>query len=165
MGKLVRDKIPEIIEAGGATPLTRILETEEYLACLEAKLDEVTVSCVNKVGVELNTASAPLLTRVSGIGASLAKRIVEWRNEHGAFKSRADLKKVTGLGPKAFEQSAGFLRIRGAANPLDASAVHPERYALVIATYMALDGMGTACNLTGDGAIALIVDRLRSRSA
>ena len=119
---------------------------------LEAKLDEVTVSCVNKVGVELNTASAPLLTRVSGIGASLAKRIVEWRNEHGAFKSRGDLKKVTGLGPKAFEQSAGFLRIRGAANPLDASAVHPERYALV--ETMAKDlGVGVG-ELVGNAALA-----------
>ena len=119
---------------------------------LEAKLDEVTVSCVNKVGVELNTASAPLLTRVSGIGASLAKRIVEWRNEHGAFKSRSDLKKVTGLGPKAFEQSAGFLRIRGASNPLDASAVHPERYALV--ETMAKDlGVGVG-ELVGNAALA-----------
>ena len=119
---------------------------------LEAKLDEVTVSCVNKVGVELNTASAPLLTRVSGIGASLAKRIVEWRNEHGAFKSRSDLKKVTGLGPKAFEQSAGFLRIRGASNPLDSSAVHPERYALV--ETMAKDlGVGVG-ELVGNAALA-----------
>ena len=112
----------------------------------------MTVSCVNKVGVELNTASAPLLTRVSGIGASLAKRIVEWRNAHGAFRSRSDLKKVTGLGPKAFEQSAGFLRIRGAANPLDASAVHPERYALV--ETMAKDlGVGVG-ELVGNAALA-----------
>jgi len=91
----------------------------------------VVVSCVNRVGVELNTASAPLLSRVAGIGESLAKKIVTYRNEHGAFKSRQELMKVAGLGPRAFEQSAGFLRIHGSENPLDASAVHPERYKLV----------------------------------
>jgi uncharacterized protein len=86
---------------------------------------------VNRVGVELNTASAPLLSRVAGIGESLAKKIVTYRNEHGAFKSRQELTKVAGLGPRAFEQAAGFLRIHGSENPLDASAVHPERYKLV----------------------------------
>jgi uncharacterized protein len=89
------------------------------------------VSCVNHVGVELNTASAPLLTRVSGIGSTMAKKIVAYRNENGAFKSRKQLSKVPGMGPKTFEQAAGFLRIRDSEQPLDASAVHPERYALV----------------------------------
>ena len=86
---------------------------------------------MNGVGVELNTASAPLLERVSGLSAPLAKAIVEWRDANGKFSSREDLKKVKGLGPKAFEQCAGFLRIRGAKNPLDSSAVHPERYGIV----------------------------------
>ena len=98
---------------------------------LEKKLDDVVESCVSNVGVELNTASAPLLARVAGVGPSLAKRIVAHRNEHGAFKSRAALREVTGLGPKTFEQCAGFLRVRGGEHPLDASAVHPERYSLV----------------------------------
>ncbi|OQA04582.1 MAG: 30S ribosomal protein S1 [bacterium ADurb.Bin374] len=98
---------------------------------LKRGLDDVVTSCVNAVGVEVNTASAPLLTYVAGVGAQLAGNIVAWRTENGPFTSRADLKKVPRLGPKAFEQCAGFLRIRQSANPLDASAVHPERYALV----------------------------------
>jgi protein Tex len=100
-------------------------------ALLMRKLDEVIESCVNAVGVELNTASAPLLARVAGVGPSLAKKIVAQREKAGAFRSRRDLLQVSGLGPKAFEQVAGFVRIRGASNPLDASAVHPERYGLV----------------------------------
>ena len=100
-------------------------------ALLLRKLDEVVESCVNAVGVELNTASAPLLSRVAGVGLSLAKKIVAHREKVGAFRARRDLLQVAGLGPKAFEQAAGFVRIRGAENPLDASAVHPERYSLV----------------------------------
>jgi uncharacterized protein len=98
---------------------------------LARKLDEVVESCVNAVGVELNTASAPLLAHVAGIGPSLAKKIVAHRQKRGAFRSRQELLEVSGLGPKAFEQAAGFVRVRDAANPLDASAVHPERYGLV----------------------------------
>jgi uncharacterized protein len=98
---------------------------------LKATLDDVVMSCVNMVGVELNTASKQLLTYVSGLGAKLAHNIVEYRNEHGPFRSRSNLKKVSGLGPKAFEQAAGFLRIMNAENPLDASAVHPESYHVV----------------------------------
>jgi uncharacterized protein len=100
-------------------------------AALKKGLDDTVVSCVNSVGVEVNTASKELLSYVSGLGSSIAKNIVDYRNENGAFASRAALKKVPRLGPKAFEQSAGFLRVRGGRNPLDASAVHPERYALV----------------------------------
>ncbi len=100
-------------------------------AALGKKLDEVVESCVNQVGVELNTASAQLLSRVAGIGASLAKRIVLHRNEHGPFRSRSSLLSVSGVGPKTFEQAAGFLRIANADHPLDGSAVHPERYTLV----------------------------------
>ncbi len=98
---------------------------------LKEKLDEVVVSCVNNVGVNLNTASKHLLSYVSGIGPALAQNIVDYREEHGAFDSRAQLLKVKRLGDKAFEQAAGFLRIPGGKNPLDNSAVHPERYSLV----------------------------------
>ena len=89
------------------------------------------MSCVNGVGVELNTASKQLLSYVSGLGPSLAAKIVAYRNENGAFRSRKDLLQVPRLGPKAFEQCAGFLRIRGGEHPLDASAVHPESYPVV----------------------------------
>ena len=95
---------------------------------LNETLDGVVEDCVNSVGVDLNTASAPLLARVAGITNATAKNIVAWREEEGAFTSRAQLKKVKGLGPKAFEQCAGFLRLPGAKNPLDATAVHPESY-------------------------------------
>lgn len=98
---------------------------------LKHSLDQTVESCVNSVGVNLNTASVHLLTYVSGLGPALAKNIVDYRRDNGAFISRAQLKKVPRLGPSAFEQCAGFLRISDAKNPLDNSAVHPERYALV----------------------------------
>lgn len=98
---------------------------------LKRSLDQTVESCVNLVGVNLNTASHHLLTYVSGLGPVLAKNIVDYRSDNGAFTSRAQLKKVPRLGPSAFEQCAGFLRIPGAENPLDNSAVHPERYHLV----------------------------------
>jgi protein Tex len=95
---------------------------------LARSLDAVVEDCVNSVGVDVNTASAPLLARVSGLNKTLAANIVTYRDEHGAFASRSALKKVPRLGPKAFEQAAGFLRIMNGKNPLDASAVHPEAY-------------------------------------
>ncbi len=98
---------------------------------LKTSLDTVVESCVNAVGVNINTASVPLLSYVSGIGPKLAENIVSYRNENGAFTSRTDIKKVPRLGGKAFEQGAAFLRIKGAKNPLDDSAVHPERYDLI----------------------------------
>jgi uncharacterized protein len=98
---------------------------------LKAGLDAVVESCVNSVGVNLNTASKHLLTYVSGLGAQLAQHIVDYRTKNGAFTDRTELRNVKRLGEKAFEQCAGFLRIPGAAHPLDNSAVHPERYALV----------------------------------
>lgn len=98
---------------------------------LKQGLDDVVMSCVNSVGVEVNTASKELLSYVSGLSSSLAKNIVEYRNEHGPFKDRQSLLKVARLGEKVFEQAAGFLRIYNAANPLDASAVHPESYSVV----------------------------------
>ena len=98
---------------------------------LAKTLDAVVEDCVNSVGVDLNTASGPLLTRVSGLSASVAKSVVRWRDANGVFKTRQDLLKVTGLGAKTFEQSAGFLRIRGGDNPLDMTGVHPETYPVV----------------------------------
>jgi uncharacterized protein len=98
---------------------------------LQTSLDDTVMSCVNAVGVELNTASKQILAYVSGLGPQLAQNIVEYRNQNGAFKRRDQLKKVARLGDKAYEQAAGFLRIRGAENPLDSSSVHPERYTLV----------------------------------
>ncbi|MEY3416782.1 MAG: hypothetical protein RL060_893, partial [Bacteroidota bacterium] len=98
---------------------------------LKNNLDDVVMSCVNGVGVEVNTASKQLLTYVSGLGPVLAQNIVEYRNENGPFKSKNELKKVPRLGAKAYEQAAGFLRIRDAKHPLDASAVHPESYGIV----------------------------------
>jgi protein Tex len=98
---------------------------------LKQRLDDVVESSVNRVGVEVNTASAPLLSYVAGVGPTLARNIVAARDERGGFRSRRDLLRVPRLGAKAFEQAAGFLRVRGGAHPLDASAVHPERYALV----------------------------------
>ena len=98
---------------------------------LARTLDAVVEDCVNSVGVDLNTASVPLLSRVSGLSASVAKSVVRWRDANGVFKTRQDLLKVTGLGAKTFEQSAGFLRIRGGDNPLDMTGVHPETYPVV----------------------------------
>jgi uncharacterized protein len=98
---------------------------------LQTSLDDTVISCVNAVGVELNTASKQVLAYVSGLGPQLAQNIIDYRNQNGAFKRREQLKKVPRLGDKAFEQAAGFLRIQGSDNPLEASGVHPERYSLV----------------------------------
>lgn len=108
---------------------------------LHKSLEDVVISCVNLVGVELNTASKQLLSYISGVGKMLAENIIKYRNENGAFKSRDELKKVSRFGIKAFEQSAGFLRIRDAVNPLDRTAVHPESYAIVekMAAYLKSD--------------------------
>jgi uncharacterized protein len=115
---------------------------------LQQSLDDTVMSCVNAVGVELNTASKQVLAYVSGLGPQLAQNIVSYRNEHGAFKNRESLKKVPRLGDKAFEQAAGFLRIRNAEHVLDASGVHPERYALV--NKMARDLNCTVAQLVKD---------------
>jgi uncharacterized protein len=130
-------------------------------ALLDRKLDEVVESCVNQVGVELNTASAPLLARVSGITGSLARKIVQHRDQHGRFTSRRALLEVSGLGPRAFEQAAGFLRIRGGDHPLDASAVHPERYELV--ERMARDLGVPVASLVGNRELVAGIDRARYR--
>ena len=116
---------------------------------LQTALDDTVVSCVNAVGVELNTASKELLSYVSGLGPSLAQQIINFRQQHGAFRNRESLKQVPRLGEKAFEQAAGFLRIRNAQHPLDVSAVHPERYPLV--AQMAADLGCDVSDLLRDG--------------
>ena len=126
---------------------------------LKQSLDDVVVSCVNGVGVEVNRASVQLLTYVSGLGPQLARNIVAFRDENGAFASRDDLKRVNRLGPKAFEQCAGFLRVKNGPNPLDASAVHPERYALV--GQMADDLGCSVSDLINDGARRKKIDPRR----
>ncbi|MCG8807034.1 RNA-binding transcriptional accessory protein [Tenacibaculum finnmarkense] len=118
---------------------------------LKKSLDTVVEHCVNKVGVNINTASVSLLSAVSGIGEKLAENIVNYRNENGAFKNRTAIKKVPRLGGKAFEQSAGFLRIKNGDNPLDNSAVHPERYALV--KQMAKDSDNKIIDLIGNNSV------------
>jgi uncharacterized protein len=124
---------------------------------LKRRLDETVESAVNRVGVELNTASPALLSYVAGIGPTVAQRIVAQRDQEGPFRSRAELlKKVAGLGPKTFEQAAGFLRVRGGAHPLDASAVHPERYKLV--ERMARDLSVDMTTLVGNEAAVSRVD-------
>ncbi|HEY6556597.1 MAG TPA: Tex family protein [Polyangiaceae bacterium] len=130
---------------------------------LGRKLDEVVESCVNSVGVELNTASAWLLSRVAGIGLTLAKRIVQHRDTSGRFTSRKALLDVSGLGPRTFEQAAGFLRLRDSEHPLDASAVHPERYALV--ERMAADLGVPLVSVIGNAALLRRIDLSRYQSA
>jgi len=123
---------------------------------LKKSLDDVVMACVNSVGVELNTASKQLLTYVSGLGPQIADNIVKYRNENGPFESRESLKKVPRLGEKAFEQAAGFLRIRGAENPLDASSVHPERYETV--ERMAKDAQSTVRDLMSQAELRKRID-------
>ncbi len=128
-------------------------------ARLAASLDGVVEDCVNTVGVDLNTASAPLLERVAGLTKSTAKNIVKYREESGEFSSRRQLLKVKGLGPKAFEQCAGFLRIPGAADPLDATAVHPESYP---AARQLLKECGYTPSQIGTGEIAHLADTVKA---
>ncbi len=129
-------------------------DVDQY--ALKRSLDDTVVSSVNGVGVELNTASKQLLSYVSGLSSTTAAAIVAQRNEEGPFKSRSELLEVARLGPKAFEQAAGFLRIRGGAHPLDASAVHPERYALV--EKMAADLGATVEELIGSATLRAKID-------
>ncbi len=131
IARRLQDPLAELVKIDPKAIGVGQYQHDVHQPLLARKLGEVVESCVNRVGVELNTASAQLLAHVAGIGETLAKRIVQHRAEHGAFDSRRALLSVKGLGPKAFEQAAGFLRVRGSANPLDASAVHPERYELV----------------------------------
>jgi protein Tex len=131
IARRLQDPLAELVKVEPKSIGVGQYQHDVHQPLLARKLDEVVESCVNQVGVEVNTASSSLLARVAGIGPSLAKKIVEHRDRHGSFKKRKQLLEVASLGPRAFEQAAGFLRISGAENPLDASAVHPERYGLV----------------------------------
>ncbi len=131
IGRRLMDPLAELVKLDPKSIGVGQYQHDVNQTHLKDMLSDVVISCVNAVGVEINTASYSLLTYVSGLGPSLAKAIVTYRDEHGAFKNRADIKKVPRLGAKAFEQAAGFLRIRDAKNPLDRSAVHPESYAIV----------------------------------
>jgi uncharacterized protein len=131
IGRRLMDPLAELVKLDPKSIGVGQYQHDVDQNALKRQLDDVVVSCVNNVGVELNTASKNLLSYVSGLNARVAANIVAHRDEKGAFKTRKELLTVTGLGPKAYEQAAGFLRIRGGEHPLDASAVHPERYELV----------------------------------
>lgn len=131
IGRRLMDPLAELVKIDPKSIGVGQYQHDVDQSALKQGLDDIVMSCVNAVGVEVNTASKELLSYVSGLGPSIAQNIVDFRNENGAFTSRAQLKKVPRLGPKAFEQCAGFLRIRDAKNPLDSSAVHPESYTIV----------------------------------
>ncbi|MGV3526936.1 MAG: Tex family protein [Candidatus Sericytochromatia bacterium] len=131
IGRRLQDPLAELVKIEPKSLGVGQYQHDVEQKALAAKLEQVVESCVNQVGVELNTASAPLLARVAGLSPRLAKAVVEHRDRVGAFAARSELRKVKGLGPKSFEQAAGFLRIRSARHPLDRTAVHPEHYALV----------------------------------
>ncbi|CAD5970085.1 putative protein HI_0568 [Planktothrix agardhii] len=131
IGRRLQDPLAELVKIDPKSIGVGQYQHDVDQKLLKKKLDDTVESCVNYVGVELNTASKELLTFVSGITPTVAQNIVNYRNENGAFKTRKELLKVAKLGPKAFQQAAGFLRIRGGVNPLDNTAVHPESYAVV----------------------------------
>ncbi|MCF7915444.1 MAG: RNA-binding transcriptional accessory protein [Spirochaetaceae bacterium] len=131
IGRRLMDPLSELVKIDPKSIGVGQYQHDVDQKLLKSGLDGVVESCVNLVGVNVNTASAPLLQYVSGLGPKLAAAVVSYRSEHGPFASRSALKKIPGMGPKAFQQSAGFLRIPNAKNPLDASAVHPESYPVV----------------------------------
>ena len=131
IGRRLMDPLAELVKIEPKSIGVGQYQHDVDQTALMKSLEDTVVSCVNKVGVEVNTASEELLTYVSGLGPALAKNIVSWRNENGPFKSRTEFRKVTRFGDKAYEQAAGFLRIRDAKNPLDRSSVHPESYPVV----------------------------------
>ncbi|MBK9769696.1 MAG: RNA-binding transcriptional accessory protein [Candidatus Obscuribacter sp.] len=131
IGRRLMDPLAELVKLDPKSIGVGQYQHDVDQPALQSSLDDTVISCVNSVGVELNTASKQLLSYVSGLGNQIATNIVKHRQENGPFKARTDLKKVARLGPKAFEQSAGFLRINDAKNPLDSSAVHPESYKVV----------------------------------
>ena len=131
IGRRLADPLAELVKLDPKSIGVGQYQHDVDQSALKQSLDDTVISCVNRVGVELNTASAALLAYVSGLGPQLAQNIVAYRDEHGPFAAKAELKKVKRLGPKAYEQAAGFVRIYNASNPLDGSAVHPERFKLV----------------------------------
>ena len=159
IGRRLMDPLAELVKLDPKSIGVGQYQHDVDQPALKRSLDDVVVSCVNGVGVELNTASKQLLGYVSGLGPALAGSIVAHRDANGPFKSRAELKKVERLGPKAFEQAAGFLRIREGDHPLDASAVHPESYPIVDA--MAKDLNCTVSDLMRDAELRKKIDRAR----
>ena len=139
IGRRLMDPLSELVKIDPKSLGIGQYQHDVDQTALKESLDDVVISCVNRVGVEVNQASVQLLTYISGLGPQLAKNIVAYREQNGPFFSREQLQLVPRLGPKAFEQSAGFLRIRNAENPLDASAVHPESYHVVYAMARDLD--------------------------
>jgi uncharacterized protein len=131
IGRRLMDPLAELVKIDPKAIGVGQYQHDVDQAWLKRSLDDVVMSCVNNVGVEVNTASKQLLTYVAGLGASLAGNVVAYRNQNGPFRAREELREVPRLGPKAFEQAAGFLRIRDSENPLDSSAVHPESYGIV----------------------------------
>lgn len=131
IGRRLMDPLAELVKIDPKSIGVGQYQHDINQAALGKSLDDTVMSCVNSVGVEVNTASKQLLAYVSGVGPALAQNIIDYRNKNGAFKSRNELKKVARFGEKAFEQAAGFLRIRNSVNPLDQSAVHPESYYVV----------------------------------
>lgn len=148
IGRRLMDPLAELVKIDAKSIGVGQYQHDVNQTKLKQSLDRTVESCVNQVGVNLNTASKHLLTYVSGLGPSLAQNIVDYRHEHGAFASRSELKKVPRLGSVAYQQCAGFLRIPNARNPLDNSAVHPERYALV--EVMAKEQRCTVSDLIGN---------------
>jgi len=151
IGRRLMDPLAELVKLDPKSIGVGQYQHDVDPTALKRSLDDVVMSCVNGVGVEVNTASRQLLAYVSGLGAQLAANIVSYRNEQGPFRSREELKKVPRLGPKAFEQAAGFLRVRDGRHPLDASAVHPESYPIV--ETMAQDLKCTVADLLRDLAL------------
>ncbi|CAM1334174.1 Tex family protein [Tenacibaculum aestuariivivum] len=151
IGRRLADPLAELVKIDAKSIGVGQYQHDVEQGKLKKSLDTVVEHCVNKVGVNINTASVSLLSAVSGIGIKLAENIVNYRNENGAFKNRTAIKKVPRLGGKAFEQSAGFLRIKNGDNPLDNSAVHPERYALV--KQMAKDSGNKIIDLIGNNSV------------
>ena len=156
IGRRLADPLAELVKIDPKAIGVGQYQHDVNQAELKRRLDDVVTSCVNAVGVELNTASEQLLTYVSGLGPVLARNIVAWRAEHGPFASRRALLDVPRLGPKAFEQAAGFVRVRGGAHPLDASAVHPESYPLV--ERMARDLNASVADLLADPGLRARID-------
>ncbi|HEY9790518.1 MAG TPA: Tex family protein [Candidatus Obscuribacterales bacterium] len=159
IGRRLLDPLAELVKLDPQSIGVGQYQHDVDQSALKKSLDDVVMSCVNSVGVEVNTASKQLLMYVSGLGPQLAGAIVEHRTANGAFRSREQLKKVKRLGAKAFEQAAGFLRIRDADNPLDASAVHPESYGVV--KKIADDNARSVKELIGDESLAKKVDLKR----
>jgi uncharacterized protein len=156
IGRRLMDPLAELVKIDPKSIGVGQYQHDVDQAALKRSLDDVVVNCVNAVGVEVNTASKQLLMYVSGLGPQLAGNVIDYRNQHGPFNSRDELKSVSKLGPKTFEQAAGFLRIHDGKNPLDASAVHPESYHIVDA--MARDMNCTVLDLMRSGELRKKID-------